>query len=336
MDSLAVTFTGKEELELRTLSVPDPQPHEVQVEVAKTLISTGTECICYQRRFAPGSHYDQWVKYPFVSGYSAAGRIIKVGQAVTHLKIGDRVACNASHQRYANVGQHGIHPMPDGLSDEEATWASLAYITQHGFRKPQLMLGESVVVVGVGLLGQLIVQYARASGAGEVIAIDPAKLRLDMAASHGATHTLAMGVDDARTHVHEITGGRGANVLYEMTGHAQVFASALKLLGKHGRLGLIGDTGTPTEQHLTFDIIQRDLRIFGAHATNAPDAESPEVPWTKRSMVQLFFKLLVRGQMRVSDLITHRYDCRQAGEAFNLLCTARDQAMGVVLDWTKA
>lgn len=336
MPMLGVVFTGQEQLEIRPFVLPDPGPGQALVEVTKTLISTGTECICYQRKFAPGSHYDEWVKYPFYSGYSAAGRVLQVGAGVTQVKPGDRVAIPTPHQSHSIVPTSVIYPVPEGVSDEEATWATLGHITQHGFRKPALALGETVVVVGAGLLGQLIVQYAHLCGAGEIIVIDPVQKRLDMARAHGATQTLSIGVEKALEPVLQITGGKRADVLFEMTGHAQVFAAALGLLGKHGRLALIGDTGTPTQQHLTFDIIQRDLRIFGAHATNAPNDATPEAPWSKRAMVQNFLQNLARGRMKVSDLITHRYDFRQAADAFALLSHQREQAMGVILDFTKA
>ncbi|MCE9589079.1 MAG: zinc-binding dehydrogenase [Planctomycetes bacterium] len=336
METVAVAFTGKEQLELRRVQVPEPAAGQVLVENQKTLISTGTECICYQRKFAPGSHYDNWVKYPFFSGYSAAGRVLKVGEGVTQFRPGDRVASGSGHQRLTVQPASGVVPIPDGVSDEDATWATLSFITQHGFRKPQLVLGESVVVVGAGLLGQLITQYARLSGAGEVIVIDPAVKRLEMAKAHGATHALGVGIEKAYDAVIAITGPRRAQVLYEMTGHPAVFAHALALLGKHGRLALIGDTGTPAEQHLTFDIIGRDLRIFGAHATNPPPEATDDTPWSRRAMIQAFFKFLTRGQMKVSDLVTHRFDYSKAADAFALLSHRRDEAMGVILDFTTA
>src|SRR5687768_7239936 len=82
MQTLGLFFTGKEQLEFRAAEVPDPGPNQVLVETAKTLISTGTECICYQRKFAPGTHWDRWVKYPFPVGYSNAGRVLRVGPEV--------------------------------------------------------------------------------------------------------------------------------------------------------------------------------------------------------------------------------------------------------------
>jgi 2-desacetyl-2-hydroxyethyl bacteriochlorophyllide A dehydrogenase len=333
MKTLGVVFTGNEQLDVRELDIAEPGPGQVLVEVTKTLISTGTETICYQRKFAPGTHWDRWVQYPFPVGYSAAGHVLGVGDGVTHVKPGDRVGCSGYHAKLTLTPAFLAYRLPRGVSDEDATWGTLAYIVQHGFRKVSVRLGESVVVIGVGLLGQLLVQYARLAGASEVIAIDTSAARLAMAAAHGATRTLNVPVADAVEAVRDATGGAMAEVVFDMTGNAQVFAAATKLVRPYGRLGLIGDTGTPAEQHLTPEVIRNDLQIFAAHAGRAPNEASDLQPWSKRAMTELFYKYLAQGRMKVSDLITHRFRPQQAAEAYGLLCTRRDEAMGVIFDF---
>jgi threonine dehydrogenase-like Zn-dependent dehydrogenase len=124
-----------------------------------------------------------------------------------------------------------------------------------------------------------------------------------------------------------------ADVVFDMTGHAAVFAGALKLLRKRGRLVLIGDTGTPSGQSLTHDVITKDLRIIGAHAPNAPQVSTSHAPWTHARMVAVFFDLLTRGLMSVDDLISHRFGFTDAPKAYELLTTRRAEAMGVVLEF---
>lgn len=135
----------------------------------------------------------------------------------------------------------------------------LGKITQVGVRAAQHVLGDTVVVIGLGLLGQLVVQYARLSGASEVIGIDTAPRRLEMAASHGATHTLNMTAEKAREAVFDLTGGRGADVVYDITGHPAVFATALPLARRFGTVVLLGDAGSPNLQTLTGDVVTRGL-----------------------------------------------------------------------------
>jgi threonine dehydrogenase-like Zn-dependent dehydrogenase len=206
---------------------------------------------------------------------------------------------------------------------------------QNGVRCAEQKLGETVVIIGLGLLGQLAVQYVRLLGAKLVIAIDLTERRLEMASAHGATVTLAMGVEEAREHVLRLTEGIGADVVYDVTGAAPVFSSALTLLRRFGRLVLLGDTGDPAQQHLTSDLITKGLSVIGAHDSNPPASSTDHAYWSKRRMVELFFTYLARGEMRVADLVTHCFSPLEAEEAYRLLREERASAMGVMFDWTQ-
>ncbi len=336
MDSLTVVFTGKNAVEMRREPVGPLKASDVLVQTHCSLISTGTEGICLERKFAPGTHWDSWVKYPFYPGYSSVGTIVQVGSEVHHLQVGQRVATRAGHRQFAAVPATSAYPVPEALSDESACWVAFGTIVQHGVRRPKIELGETVVVVGLGMLGQIAVQLARVCGAGEVIAIDTAPLRVEMAKAHDATHALQMGVDEALKPVTEITDGLGANVVFDVTGHAPVFSSALGLLRRFGRMVVLGDTGSPGEQRLSPDVIKKDLQILGAHDVNPPSESSDFSPWSRDKMIALFFKLIERGQVRVDDLITHVYEAQDAPLAYRMLQTNRAEAMGVMLDFRQS
>ena len=333
MQSLSIRFTGQDQVEVVPEEVAAPQPGQLLVRARKTLISTGTESICLGRKFAPGTGWEGWVKYPFYPGYLCAGEIVEVGANVEGLQVGDRIACRGPHRQFFTMPANHALKLPDGVSDEDAAWYGLAKITQNGVRKAEHVMGDCVVIIGLGLLGQLVTQYVRAMGAREVIAIDTAPMRLEMAKAHGATVTLQMSIDEAKPHIEALTGGTLADVVYDVTGAAPVFAHALGLLRKKGTLILLGDTGTPSEQRLTSDVIGRGLRIIGAHDVETP-VESDCTYWTQGNMGQLFFTYLSRGQMRVSDLVTHRFSPLDAPQAYRTLETDRASIMGVVFDWT--
>jgi 2-desacetyl-2-hydroxyethyl bacteriochlorophyllide A dehydrogenase len=333
VESLNVLFTGPGQVELERRPVTSPGPGQALIETRRSLISTGTELICLHRRFEPGSHWDRWVQYPFSPGYSNAGVVREVGEGVTDLKPGDRVATRQPHRQFVTAGATHALKIPDAVSDEEATWFGLAGIVQNGVRRAEHSMGDEVVVVGLGILGQLVTQYTRLLGAREVIAIDTAPLRLEMARAHGATHTLELPVREARAEVERLTEGRGADVVYDVTGHPDVLPAALPLLRRFGTLLLLGDTGTPSEQRLTHDVVTRGLRIVGAHDGNPPATATDHAWWTHRNMARLFFTYLERGQMRASDLITHRFPAEDAAGAYDLLMRDRARAMGVVFEW---
>jgi 2-desacetyl-2-hydroxyethyl bacteriochlorophyllide A dehydrogenase len=335
MEALTISFTGKDLVELRMTEIEELTPNHVLVQATKTLISTGTEGIVLSRLFEPGTHWDGWVHYPFDAGYSMIGRIIKVADDVTNFKVGDRVALRQNHKQYAVANAGNLIRVPDNVPDEDASWFALAKIAQNGVRRAQHKLGDAVAIVGLGPLGQLVTQYVRLMGAREIIAIDPAEKRLELAKAHGATAILPMSVQDAKEQVMQLTDGRGPDVIYDVTGHPAVFQCALGLLPQFGKLLLLGDTGKPSEQRLTYDVVVKGLSIIGAHDGNPPGESSPYEFWSTNKIIELFFTYLKRGDMFTADLITHRFSPEDAVEAYRLLREDRSSAMGVVFDWTR-
>ena len=335
MQSLSIMFTGRDQVELQDRDVLDPGTGEVLVQATKTLISTGTESICLSRQFEPHSHWDRWVRYPFAPGYSMVGRVVATGRDVTGIQEGDRVATRLPHQQYAIVPANALYPVPDEVADEDAAWFGLATIAQNGVRRAEHQLGEDSAIIGLGPVGQLVTQYVRLLGARQVIAIDMVEQRLDIVRKHGATTTLTMNVEEAAKTVLERTNGAGTHVVYDVTGSAPVFSSALRLLRRFGRLLLLGDTGTPSAQHLTGDVVTKGLHIIGAHDSNPPSFSDDHAYWSRHRMAELFFTYLQRGDMCVSDLITHRYTPRDATYAYQKLREERASTMGVIFDWTQ-
>jgi len=329
-----IVFTGKDQVEFRKEAVRDPGSGEVMLKARKTLISTGTESICLSRLFEPGSHWDRWVTYPFYPGYLMVAEVVAVGKDIDHIHEGDRFGVRRPHCEFVTVSISDLYPLPDGITDEDAPWFGLATIVQNGVRRAEHQLGEVVVVIGLGLLGQLTVQYTRLLGARQIIAVDISRPRLEMAQAHGATVILLTGVEKARESIVDITEGAGADVVYDVTGSPRVLASALTLLRRFGRLVLLGDTGSPSTQYLTGDVVTKGLSIIGAHDSNPPAQSTDHAYWSHRRMADLFYTYVLRGDMRVSDLITHRYSPADAPEAYRMLREERATAMGVLFDWT--
>lgn len=346
-------FTGARAVELVREPCPRPRPGQVLVETSRTLISTGTELTVYSRNFAPGTHWDNWVAYPFLPGYLSAGRVIAVGTGVTDWAVGDRVASRGNHTSHAviDVGDqmHGNDPasgdctpanrgfhIPNDVSDEAACWMGLGKIVQVGVRAAEHDLGDVVVVIGLGLLGQLTIQYARLAGAARVIAIDTAPVRLDLARAHGATDVICATATEATAQIRAIAathGIDGADVVYDVTGHPSVLAQALPLARRFGKVVLLGDPGDPSRQTLTPDVITRGIRIVAAHDGHPPQMPTPWVRWSSHQMSEQVMAWMSRGSLRTANLVTHRFTPEQAADAYSLLDTKRTEAMGVVFTW---
>src|SRR5436190_965998 len=188
MTRKSIIFTGKDQVQvIEEEPLPSPASGAILVQTTRTLISTGTEGIVLGRKFSAGTHFDTWVKYPFRPGYSHVGRVSAVGEGVSEFRVGDRVATRAGHTSQAQVMAAHAVKIPDAVSDDDATWTALGKIAQIGVRAAEHRMGDSVVIIGLGLVGQLVTQYVSLMGASEIVAIDPAPMRLGMAQSHGAT-----------------------------------------------------------------------------------------------------------------------------------------------------
>jgi threonine dehydrogenase-like Zn-dependent dehydrogenase len=322
MKSLYIVYPEPGKVEVREEDVSPPGRGEVLCAAEKSLISIGTETYCLRGVFDPGTNWEEWVKYPFRPGYSMAARVVAVGKDVTDLREGDRVG---------RVEE--VFPLPEGISFEDATWLALACTTQLGVRRAELQLGETVGVVGLGMLGQLVVQFLLLSGARKIIAIDLVQSRLEVAKAHGATHTLALDVQGARQEIEKITAGRMLDVVFDITGHPAVLAPCIQLVRKLGRVILLGDTPTPSQQYLGPGVVSDSIAILGIHATMTPTQASEFNPWTRREIIELFLDYLLQGRMKVSDLITSRHSPTSAPEVYAGLLQDRSAEIGVLFDW---
>ena len=331
MESVNIVLTGKQQVELVREETPIAPEGGLLVRTRTSLISTGTECICYRSEMDEGSHWAGWVKYPFYLGYSNVGEVVELGAGVEGYALGDRVFSTASHRQYAQVGG-GAVKIPESVSDESAAWSKLATIAQTGVRRAELVMGARVVIVGAGPLGQLLCQYARVMGASEVLQVDTAAGRLDVARANGATQTFVGSAADAIPFVEEHTRGELADVVFDATGHWSVFPLALKLVRRYGVLMLIGDSPHPSKQMLTADVLTRQISVRGSHNEMLP----PHVEgWDAARQIELFHRYVERGQMRVEDLITSRFAPEEAPGVYAQLLENRAETMGVIFDWSR-
>lgn len=334
MQSVNIVFSEANTVSIREEPVAEPQAGQVLCAARASLISTGTELSCLRGVFDPGTNWSEWVQYPFHPGYSMAAQVLAVGPDVTDLAPDDRVAARANHRQFFITTPQQCYRLPDAISDDDATWMFLAVTTQLGVRRAALQLGESVGVVGMGQLGQLVVQYLHVSGAWRVVAIDTVQSRLDLAKAHGATHTLALDVRDARAAVSELSDGRMLDAVIDVTGHPAVLAPATQLVRQLGRVVLLGDSPTPSQQQLGPRVVVDSIAILGMHGTRHPEEASIFSPWSGKEMTALFFDYLQQGRMRVADLITQRCSPREAPRVYADLVRDRSGALGVLFDWS--
>jgi 2-desacetyl-2-hydroxyethyl bacteriochlorophyllide A dehydrogenase len=326
MKNPTVVFQKRGEIEIVDFKIPEVGPGQILVEAETSLISSGTELTCLEGKFNSVGPWASWVKYPFRPGYSLIGRIAELGPGNSGFKVGDRVALPSPHARFAAANVRSAVRVPEGISIEDAAWFNLAAIAQIGIRRSQLRLGDQIAVVGLGVVGQLLIQYCRLMGARDVIAIGTNEVRLDAAKKSGATTVIRSSIQDA-------AGEILADVVFDATGNPDCLKHALELVRPQGKLCLIGDTGFPEKQSLSPNFIVRGIQLIAAHDSNATPFESASDPWTVTKMQQLFFLYLARQQMNVSHLTTHRFPVSKATEAYRILSGPNSPAIGVSLNF---
>jgi 2-desacetyl-2-hydroxyethyl bacteriochlorophyllide A dehydrogenase len=329
-----VVITEPRTIKIHDEEIADPGDGEVMVQATRSLISTGTEMTAYSGDFPRDkSAWANYVKYPFKTGYSHVGRVVKLGAGVEGIQVGDRVFDHGHHASLVVQRATRVIKVPEGVPDEQAALASISNVAMNGVRMAELALGEVVVVVGLGIVGQMAIRYARLNGAYPVIAMDVSDERLSTARAAGATHALNPRQQDPLEVVNDVTRGRKADVVFEVTGNPSVIPLLPPLLHRAGRLVLLGSPRGKTTIDFHDEVHTFGLRVIGAHASNHPLVETPFNPWTQTRNIELYFELLRVGLFQTADLITHRYRWHEAATVYHSLLEDRTPTLGVILNW---
>ncbi len=331
MQSTRIQFTGKQQLVYEAFDTPVPAAGEVLVRHRYTLMSTGTENIVFNRQFDEGTHWDNWVKYPFSPGYSAIAEIVALGDGVQGWEIGQRVAFRGRHCSHSAVPVAKLASVPDGIDGRDAAWFALAKIAFMGVLAAKYFIGDSVLIIGAGPIGQMSVRWANAAGLAHVIVVDPMAARLDLALAGGATAVIGKPVGECREDILAATGGKLPRVVNDATGNAAVFDAALTLAADEGRVVILGDTGSPASQHLSSEVMIRALTIVAAHDGHSRFASN--AAWNDITISGLFFDLIARKRIDMAGLVSHVFGPADAAKAYELANTRRGETMGILFDW---
>lgn len=329
-----VIFPSPLRVELVEEEIREPARGEVLVESLYSLISTGTELTAYTASFPPGSAWASYVKYPFKPGYSSVGRVVKVGEGVARFAEGDIVVSDAPHmERYVWPADRLVE-VPEGVSPEEATFHTLGGGVMNCVRFASVRLGESVAVVGAGLLGQLAVQFARLSGGFPVISADVSDFRLELARKSGADSLVNPARENLMEVVKAATNGRMADVVFEATGEPSVLPQAVKLARRMGKVVVLSSPRGPSTLDFHDEVNSPSRIIVGTHFyTLHPEHETLHYPWTWARDRELFLQMLKSGRVAVRHLITHVIPFEEAPEAYRMLRERRLECMGVLLKY---
>ena len=266
------------------------------------------------------------------TGYSAAGRVVAVGERVEGFAVGDRVACAgagiANHAELIDVPVNLAVKVPEGISIEDASSVTLGAIALQGVRRTAPALGETIVVVGLGILGQLTVQLLKANGC-RVIGVDPDERRVATATAHGLDRGLVPASDAWIERVLWLTDGFGADaavVTAAGPGH-EIISQAMRACRRKGRVVLVGDVGLGLKRE---DFYRKELdflistsygpgRYDPLYEEGGQDYPLPYVRWTENRNMAAYLDLIAQGRVRLSDLERRSWTVDEAPAAFEAI-----------------
>ena len=278
-------------------------------------------------------------------GYSAAGFVIECAPDVTDFRPGDRVACAgtdyASHAEIISVPRNLCVRLPEGLSFAEAAFGTVGAIALQGVRLAEPTLGEAVVVIGLGLVGQLTVQLLKANGC-RVFGIDIDETRIQLALQSGAE--AASTPAEANDKVIAWSRGRGADacIIAAATTSDEPVELAGEISRLKGRVVVVGLVGTNVPRNVYY---QRELtlKVSLSYGPGRHDPDYEErghdypvayVRWTEGRNIEAFLDLLAGGRIDVKPLITHRFSIDDAPRAYQLISgKAHENYLAVILEY---
>mgnify|MGYP006418421481 CR=1 FL=1 len=316
-------------IEVESFEVAHPQASQVLIEQTMTAVSTGTEIYSWIHGAEPGRE----TQFPRTTGYCSTGTVLEVGRDVTDLRPGDRVAAQGNHTSHL-LATHNVYRLPEGVCWEDASLLTMAAIAMHGVRRARVELGESVVILGLGVVGQLALSLAGLSGAVPLIALDLDAHRLSQATRRGATAAFCpTDVDTAVAQVQTLCTGDGADVVIEATGKPAVYPMAARLARTGGRVVALGSPRGTVEMDFLRDIHLREVDLIGAIQPLTPEADHIYYPWTKDRERRLLLNLMAQGRLSASDLISHRPQPQACQDIYEMLADRPAEALAVVFDW---
>jgi predicted dehydrogenase/threonine dehydrogenase-like Zn-dependent dehydrogenase len=285
---------------------------------------------------------------PSALGYSCAGTVIELGEGVSDIRVGDRVACAgtgfAVHAEFACVPGMLVARIASSAVDfESAAFTTVGAIAMHAVRTAKVTLGETVAVIGLGLLGQLAVQILRAAGC-TVIGLDLVQERAALAVSMGAT-AATTSEDEFRDLCFRHSNGHGADsvlITAESPSSAPVNLAA-QIARDRGIVVAVGAVGMELERRRYYEK-ELDFRVSRSYGPGRYDATFEQkgidypighVRWTETRNMESFLQLLADEKLNVKPLITHRYDIANAASAYDLIARkTQEPYLGVVIQYS--
>lgn len=310
--------------------LPVPGEHQVLIRTEYSAISTGTETMVLRGK-TDGTRL----------GYNSVGIVVEKGAGVEKLEIGQRVACygEGAHADYRLVSKFLAAPVPDHVDPEEAAFAGLGTIAIHAIRQSGMQFGETAVIVGLGILGQIGAQIANAA-AYRVVALDLLPARCELLRTILPEAVVYTRAEEVHLALSDRMGAGADSVLLFGGGKADgLLDQGIGWLRDRGNIVIVGVPDTTFTRNALFHK-EAQIRICRAGGPGRYDARYEQegfdypdgyVRWTEGRNVAEFVRLLAGRRLSLKPLIRHRFDFKEIDQAYRLCTEAPEQTMGVLI-----
>lgn len=325
MNIRGVVVQAQGQVEVQELELSEPVGDEILTETVMSGISTGSETWGIQNKWGGG-------RYPYITGYQNVAIVKAVGSQVTQVRPGDRVVvfrisrpasgmnhwlgCHASH---CLARPEGLVVCPEGVGDRDAALCIMSAVALYGVNMAGVEAKDVVAIVGQGLIGQMTAQVCRARGA-FVIVSDPSEVRRALSQKYCADRAVNPTEENLEQAVRKVAA-EGADVVFESTGFGPLIDEGMKVLAARGTYVFQG-----------YHPDQAQFYFPRAHGLQLK-ALFP-CGWGGQPFVQAALRLIARGHISASRLVTHVYPWAQAALPYRMVLEGRrDELGGLVVEW---
>jgi len=337
-------FTGPRAVDVRDEPIGDPGPGEVMLELLVSGISAGTELNVFRglapqwrqamdprTRLFSDAHGSDW-HWPARYGYAAVGRVAILGEGVTHVGSGDLVFAYVPHGRHAIVHAELVVPLHEITDPEIGVFFANLNTAYNGLLDANITLGSDVVVSGLGVIGQMVTRLLVRNGARQIIAIDGIEQRRQVALAGGATTVLDPANGECAERVRELTGGRGADTVIEVSGAAPALNEAIRIAGFNGTVIAMSWYGGSFESlSLSGEFHHNRPRIISSQVGSVNPFLGPLWSVARRSNIALEYLSDMGPELK--GLVTHRVPLSEAQRGYGLLDQGSPEVMQVLIDY---
>lgn len=334
MKGQAVYAAAPNVVELRPIEIDekDLAPNQLLVKTRYSVISPGTELDCLSGKESG------WFHIPAPLGYAAAAEVVAAGEAVSEYAVGDIVLSSTPHAGIAAVEEEWTSgKVPHGVELRLAPLVHMALISITALRRATAELGDVVVVVGQGLVGNLAAQLFLRQGC-RVIAVDRLASRLEVSRKCGVEMAVDASDGDPVQPVKDLTEGRGAEIVVEATGSAQAALMGVQMVARNGEMILLGTPRGSQEADIVplLRAVHRqdpNITMKGAHGSSLPRKPHPMLKHSAARNARIVFDLIRRGELALEPLISKVVKPADAPAVYAELREHPERVMGVVFDW---